>query len=47
MEQKIKSKIKKKTSNSTQGEENDNNETCFSTNLMSLESSQNFMKKDI
>lgn len=46
MEQKIKSKIKKKTSNSTQGEENDNNETCFSTNLMSLESSQNFMKKD-
>lgn len=46
MEQKIKSKIKKKTSNSTQGEENDNNETCFSTNLMSLESSQNFIKKD-
>ena len=46
MDLKIKSKIKKKTSNSTQGEENDNNETCFSTNLMSLESSQNFMKKD-
>ena len=46
MDLKIKSKIKKKTSNSTQGEENDNNETCFSTNLMSLESSQNFIKKD-
>ena len=46
MDQKIKLKIKKKTSNSTQGEENDNNETCFSTNLMSLESSQNFIKKD-
>lgn len=45
MEQKIKSNIKTKASNSTQGEENDNNDTYFSTNLISLESSQNFIKK--